>query len=401
MACRKEWNIEFVDSQFTKVFRKNELKTHRQNVLLGREKAMLPATMVRVDILARAKERNAQIVELRRQIQTLYHQIDILHHENYHEQHVSRHGGGEEEKRVFRKHCPRTGCNAFLSTQYKCSTCDTWMCPECEKIKASRDDPEHQCNPDDVESVKLKKQECKPCPSCGIETFKIDGCYQVWCPPPCGGGQGTAWDFRTGKLDRDRPHAPLYYEYQRKMNGGVAPRNPGDNPCGVANELPDFRVVRRVLQQLPQVHQEDAEFLKHIHRILVHVQNVTMRQYYENREVTFETNVDLRMAFLQNEIDEETMKMNLQKREKDKNKRLAMHDAMELLVNVGKDIYNNLINMVNMVNQRENNTTTTVSIEDTFKELEQIRLYFNETITNVRRRFDSKALFHINEKWEI
>jgi len=263
------------------------------------------------------------------------------------------------------------------------------MCQECEKIKAGREDPDHVCNPDDVETVKLKQKESKPCTACGTETFKIDGCYQVWCPPPCGGTEGTAWDFRTGKIDKDRPHAPLYYEYQRKMNGGEAPRVPGDNPCMAAG-IPDMpRFVRRYRDQTSAIPRQDLNALLDIYRLLVHIEHVEIRRWRRANPTDFETNIDLRMAFLENAIDENLFKETLQRREKEARKAVAFYDAIQLIVNVSTDIFNEFCERV----RQSTDTNEVTSVQDVFDKFEQMRLYYNESITAIRWRCDSKACF--------
>ena len=55
----------------------------------------------------------------------------------------------------------------------------------------------------------------------------LSNCDQMYCTQ-C----QTAFSWRTGKIETGTIHNPHYYEFQRKMNGGVAPRVAGDNPCG-------------------------------------------------------------------------------------------------------------------------------------------------------------------------
>ena len=49
MNCRHQWNREYLDSIFPKVFMNKELKRHRENVLLEREKSLLPSTQGAVE----------------------------------------------------------------------------------------------------------------------------------------------------------------------------------------------------------------------------------------------------------------------------------------------------------------------------------------------------------------
>ena len=55
MKCNVAWNREFIDSHFTTTFRNNELKKHRENVLLDREKSLLPATVEQAQVAKQLK----------------------------------------------------------------------------------------------------------------------------------------------------------------------------------------------------------------------------------------------------------------------------------------------------------------------------------------------------------
>ena len=47
-SCKNEWNREFVDKSCTKTFRNKNLKIHRENILLEREKSYLPEAQIAV-----------------------------------------------------------------------------------------------------------------------------------------------------------------------------------------------------------------------------------------------------------------------------------------------------------------------------------------------------------------
>ena len=53
MGCKTRWDREFIDSFCTVKFRNKDLKLHRENVLLEREKALMPATQPEVERLWR------------------------------------------------------------------------------------------------------------------------------------------------------------------------------------------------------------------------------------------------------------------------------------------------------------------------------------------------------------
>ena len=188
MNCHIEFNREFIDLNMTKNFRTKELKQHRENVLLEREKSMLPATIVYAEqeIEKRKMEKDCQVME--DEIQQLFNEINLIRTR------IARRrtlyygtiangrtdamvASTSQERRTFIKPCVVSGCRGFLSSQYKCGICDVWVCPDCHEVKNGQKDEEHKCNPDTVETIKMIKKETKPCPKCGIVISKTDGCF--------------------------------------------------------------------------------------------------------------------------------------------------------------------------------------------------------------------------------
>ena len=138
------------------------------------------------------------------------------------------------EKKSFIMRCQVDNCQGFLSTQYKCGLCKTNTCPTCFTVK----DEGHVCNPDDVSSARLIREETKPCPTCTTRIYKIDGCDQMWCIE-C----KTAFSWKSGEIVNGKIHNPHYYEYLRKTQGFV-PR--ADNPC---QEMQTMQYLRTFFQK--------------------------------------------------------------------------------------------------------------------------------------------------------
>lgn len=108
---------------------------------------------------------------------------------------------GSREKRAFVKACVVTGCRGFLSTQYKCGICDTWVCPDCHEIKNGQKDQEHVCKPETVESIKLIAKQTRPCPKCGTVISKVDGCFAKNTQIPLWNGQfKMSQDVKVGDV---------------------------------------------------------------------------------------------------------------------------------------------------------------------------------------------------------
>lgn len=280
----------------------------------------------------------------------------------------------EEKKKVFvTRHCPIKECQGYLDRNYTCSGCKVVVCTHCEIIKD--DNNEHVCDPNDVASVKLKVNTSKPCPKCSKLTFKIDGCSQVWCPPPC----GTAWNFNTGTLDKGPVHSPDYYDYMRKNNNGVVP--PQNFMCA-NNVLPDIWIMQR------RVENKDFEAISEIHRFFVDLRNHVMYRYDVGNVVNdFDKNLDLRVKFLTNLTDKESFKKTLFSRNKKTNKHKTIYENLNMLYIVGVDIFHKIRNDGYPVNK----TTGLVNLTGAFDELNNIRKYYNEVIIKTKERYDCKS----------
>jgi len=85
--------------------------------------------------------------------------------------------GPPAERREFIMRCPAEDCRGFLSTAYKCGTCEAWACKECNVSVGKDKDVEHTCDTDMVLSAKAIKEQTRPCPKCGTRIFKTDGCF--------------------------------------------------------------------------------------------------------------------------------------------------------------------------------------------------------------------------------
>lgn len=85
--------------------------------------------------------------------------------------------GVARERREFIMRCPAEECRGFLSTAYKCGTCDSWACKDCLVCIGKDSGAEHTCNPDTAASAKAIRAETRPCPKCGTRIFKTEGCF--------------------------------------------------------------------------------------------------------------------------------------------------------------------------------------------------------------------------------
>jgi len=268
-------NTSFTHSQvqrlgLTKTFLKGPFAKHQQDILFAQEQAMLPAAQaavaldrVKADINAQIKLANDQINKLLQHNSVLLtsnfklsyqlsyvdsidiHEISLKINENkalkkdnyaqirqlkelkndlYLARHRIIHNGLDDNDasavQQFIHRCADSECNGFVSSAWKCATCDKHTCAHCRELKTD----DHVCNQDTVASVALLKKDTKPCPNCKVLVHKTEGCDQMFCTQ-C----KRLWSWNTGKFET-HGHNPHYLQWMRD-NGGM-PREPGDVLCG-------------------------------------------------------------------------------------------------------------------------------------------------------------------------
>ena len=181
MSCKKQWSRDFLDSALPKTFLRKDLKLHRENILIDREKSLLPATQHLVERELHQRKYQKLIKDLynrRRQLRDELNDVNANIRESYN---LLYYGDGQEnvhqEKQQFVRKCPAEGCMGYLSSQWKCGICYLWSCADCHEVKGETQHAEHICNADNVETAKLINKETRPCPSCATRIYKIDGCF--------------------------------------------------------------------------------------------------------------------------------------------------------------------------------------------------------------------------------
>jgi hypothetical protein len=375
MHCNKVWEREFIDDNLTATYRMNEYKKHRENILLDREIALMPATQYRAEQIKEAdKLYNETIPPLDAQLKLLYEDssalskkitsIYALRSDALHHIRLLRTGKNKKEKVEvnFVRKCPDGECRGFLSIAWKCGLCSKWACPECHEIKGNTRDVAHECKPENLATAKLLTKDSRPCPGCGVVICKIDGCDQMWCSQ-C----HTAFSWRTGKKETGVVHNPHFYEWQRKINGGVAPRVGGDVACGGIPNYHEFRASLRILSAT------DLTNMLNFHRIVQHTQAVEIARFHNVFNEA--DNEDMRVSYLLGNISADDLKIEIQKREKKREKERAQRRAFEVLVQGGTDLMRRI--MAEETVQGKNAI---------INEIDALRIYINELMTKINER---------------
>tara|TARA_Y100000389_G_C17429088_1_gene501418 strand:- start:570 stop:1679 length:1110 start_codon:yes stop_codon:yes gene_type:complete len=368
--------MDFITKVTPVSFSNGSYRDKRASDLLSQEKSLLPTSQDLVErrknnlrkqkLLEELKEEEAYLRERLREIQTAKNDI------KYGNTTVE-----PKEKKQFIMSCTNGNCRGFLSSAWKCGTCECYVCSKCHAVKNGRDDDQHVCNKDDVATAEMIKKETKPCPKCRIPIFKVSGCDLMWCTV-C--HVTFSWN-KNEIVSVKHNHNPHFYAFQREMNNGEAPRAPGDDPCGYQNRLPNFNhLVNKLVNNYDR---EKVKLIRESHRLIWHIRDTVLPRYPNN--IGIDDNSDLRVKYLMNEINEEywvkTLKIRQKKSEKSRETNLILTMFVESLT----DIFSLYL--------RDDSPCV-------WDQIENLRTYVNRQFLEIGRLNKSKGL-RITKTWEI
>ena len=350
MSCNKLWNREVLLHVLPKSFVNGKYRDHRENILFEREKSLFPAMQVIISCERRFEELDKlkkevlavtpvdyvflrQVRDARRQLIDMYHPTNP-----------------KKEKKKFVRKCPVENCKGFVSSKWKCGMCENTICKDCNEVG------DHTCDPGAVETMKLLKNDTKPCPTCGEMIFKASGCSQMWCTA-C----HAVFDWNTMQLETGLIHNPHYYEFQRR--NGTLGRHPGDVPCG---ELPVYGRLIMFARNGNEI-----TYLGHVHRLCVHVMAYLDRLRFAN-----DINSDNRKRFMKGEITEYQFKTRIQRSEKAREKNRDVTDIMTMFRDSLRDL------MIQLVQGR-------VQVEELENMVTNLGEYVNTSLRKVKVLYDN------------
>jgi hypothetical protein len=258
--------------------------------------------------------------------------------------------------------CPSTECRGYVNLKKNppsCDLCSMVVCADCHEPLFRAGALGHTCNPATVETVNLLKKDSKNCPSCKAIIYKIDGCDQMFCTQ-C----HTAFSWRTGEISVGRIHNPHYYEYLRQTTGGEM-REIGDIPCG---GLP--RITREILNN---------RFLSSVHRTASHFEFYEIPRLQNDLNYV-NGNVNLRILYLNGDIDETTFKREIYRREKAIEKKREILQVISTFVVVVSDLFRSQVSEP--------------------IQYETIRKFMCENLMDVSRVYKCSVPY-INSSWEL
>ena len=169
-------------------------------------------------------------------------------------------------------------------------------------------------------------------------------------------------------------HSPHYYAWLRATRGEVR-RNPGDVPCG--GGVPDVYELERVLRQHPGAPAANQQ-LRAVHRVLRHVQHVDLPRLRREARDDQTRNVDLRLQYLLNRIDQDQWRRKLQQREKRRERAFAVMQVYDMFCNAAGDMYRGL-------------TSGQLQPAECLDNLRKLRGFADETLDRISAQFNMRV----------
>jgi hypothetical protein len=411
-ACNKPWAATFLAEVLRPTFRKGAFKTHREKVLMDREKARLPDTQDDAARFIRAKAalegESSRLEELRANFNKIISEgrfeayrkcreaerkaagatkadrkeLKMLNASLREARYLVAHHGiplpapaaagagavpAPVERRAFMMRCVRDGCDGFVSTGYKCGLCEAKICSKCHVVKS---DDEHMCDPDTVATVAALKKESKPCPKCAAPISKIDGCDQMWCTL-C----KTAFSWNTGKVETGVVHNPHFFQYMRET-GQAIPRRDLRDGCAALLQ------IEHVLTRL-NLYGITTTDLAELHRDLLHIRHfelIRYRRFIREFEAD-EWRHELRVLRLAKSVDDKAWCRRLQIREKANNKHKCWAQLLDMYATSGLELLATLTF-----------DSTAAQVGEIVAQLAALREYVDKEAQKISKLFDDVVL---------
>ena len=336
--CRLPMNRLFMTRVFGREFMRGEYRIHRENVLLEKEKAHLPAAVEDAKRLREERVLKTENAKTRKHLRRI----------------VKRHGSNSVEAKAVRAQlhtispqtqtrtekntqivcpCPRSGCRSFITdNDYQCGVCSTRVCSEC--LCSIDHNQDHECAEADIQTAAEIRRMTKPCPKCAVPVMKSGGCDQMWCTH-C----KTTFSWDTLKIDiTGANHNPHFYDWL--ANGGantmgLGGRDMEDLACG---EVPPSQFVWHHLYQWWPGFLDTRRVLD-VYRKIHHVTEVELPRFSVDR---IRDGHHMRVLYLLGEKTEAQWKKYLLWREKRMEKNSDMTDFINMYLTVARDMVRRL-----------------------------------------------------------
>jgi len=209
--CRREFDLDFLSSFLSADFIKKYVLPKITNAHKAHQYALMGETQHYMKHLVEMKEWRTGIRdigygiidELKQRIRDVQFNIQTT---------KPVYDKSKLKGNIFK--CPTSSCRGHVSINGECGLCNKRFCTECMELEEEG----HVCKKETLESLKMIRENSKPCPHCNMFISKIDGCNQMWCFN-CKG----FWDWSSGKkieiVTRTQIHNPEFLRHERENLG--------------------------------------------------------------------------------------------------------------------------------------------------------------------------------------
>ena len=388
LYCKKEWSDEYLHMHFSKEFIKTSLKTLHKQIILQNEMSYLQSTQRQLQIHAEKERIKYKIKELtnlrrnkRREVDAITGEINRLKNDLLNNTNIAEniYDDGNNDV-VMGIHCAKDTCNGLLNASNVCIVCHEMTCTKCHEIMHEN----HVCDSLTLETINTINENCKQCPNCGIHILKTPGgCDQMWCTA-C----KTTFSWNTGMIEQTNIHNPHYYEWVKDMNNGVIQRDFLDIPCG---GLPTYQeLTSRIESSQIRV---DYPVIMRCYALITDLLN-TLKDYriYVNQvenTINFNTNIDLRLEYMMNNISETTFVDKVYRRKILIKRNKSIGYIIHMMVICGSEVFRNLCD----VSWDRNYITF---IDRQLKTLDKLVVIYNDAVASVCKMYNC-AVYYIDE----
>ena len=241
----------------------------------------------------------------------------------------------KERPRTYVLQCTHNECKGMLCNEnrndkgnYECAVCAGITCSKC-KMELHED--EHECDTDILATVSMMERSSKPCPKCSARIHKISGCNQMFCTI-C----KCVFGWSNLKIETGFMHNPHYLEWRRQnREAGIEEEVDNQNfECrqmhGEYGIYLERKINERVKDYSYNLHhsftayweQQPDEprliygwYVARMVRNAVHHREVTIPRLNANQN-NVNTNRELRLKLLLNQISEDDFIKMIQRRDK-------------------------------------------------------------------------------------
>jgi hypothetical protein len=387
--CKKPWSREFIKDNVTKGWFDTIYKEKRKEQFFDMEKSLLQTAIPYIKMEQYKKKTTKEIEEINKKINELENHKRELSFELQHNMNRLREGFEVEEvdhkkeekseytvcsQRKFIRGCPAKDCRGFLSTQWKCELCDTWVCKDCLEIKTKKEDDDHKCNQDNVETAKMLLKDSKPCPKCGARIHRIEGCNAMFCVQ-C----KTCFDYKTGKIQKQNsnPHFHQWANQSGVNQGNIEVNRTG--VCGInlgeinQNINNNYKITKNKIRY-------SINYMNLITNFFVKLRHITEIIYPSLRTLNLEGEENkfmvLRIKYLSNEIDETEWKRQL----------FILNKKLEYETNIF-NLYEVVVHIWITNLEKLGSVKTNEAFEECMKAIQDIVNYFNDNSKKVAKEF--------------